>query len=678
MGRQARLSKGKKAAARFNKPKAAPKGKKSVDDDPMNDEIDQFMEGYDEVSFEPKKQAKKTKQISDDEEDDYAMKISAERSLRSDSDDAMDDISDDDSDDLRVPDASDDDDQEPEQKSGKKSNFEEKFDEWGRLEGKHKYHGKDVSSDEENYDNAQEQEEEARLLQQKHIKALKEDDFTLGDEQDQESSDDSDDQFWDEAEQKTSYKKAAQSIKEVSIAPASKSSTLEKISTKSAPLSAKEKLQILESESPELLALLSDFKAKLHDLKTNVKPLLTEVSKHDLPTSEGISFLEAKFHLLLNYCMNIGFYMLLKAEGKSVQDHPVITQLVKLRLLLEKIAPIDQKLHYQVQKLLKLAVDGTPSGDDQALRHKPNLDSLESTVEQDEQESSGKYKLKKIAPVAYGHEEDPDKKQKKRKIRSSSAVSEFIQEEFGDAPVEISYGNKLASSEQEKQEIEFEEEHFVRVGKLAKQRRQKEKQLLQRSVLEDPLNFSELSSFADLDDRDSEKSRSGRSKLAQIISGVDASSDPQSTEVDLPYPSYDRRLPNKRKLEEFNQNHEEDDFESSEEVVEDDYYEQVQHATKKRKLETKQLHSRTAPVYRDDSLDDNAKRGLTFEISANRGLTRHRSKKMRNPRIRYKDKATKMDKKYKKVVRPVQEKTASYGGEATGIRKSVKRSINLK
>jgi hypothetical protein len=38
-----------------------------------------------------------------------------------------------------------------------------------------------------------------------------------------------------------------------------------------------------------------------------------------------------------------------------VRDHPVILQLVKTRTLLEKLRPLDKKLGYQIDKLLKLA-----------------------------------------------------------------------------------------------------------------------------------------------------------------------------------------------------------------------------------------------------------------------------------------------------------------------------------
>ena len=77
-----------------------------------------------------------------------------------------------------------------------------------------------------------------------------------------------------------------------------------------------------------------------------------QVREGKLATAEGVSYLETKNLLLLQYCMHLMFYLLLKAEGLSVQQHPVIARLVEIRAFLEKIRPIDKKLHYQIEKLL--------------------------------------------------------------------------------------------------------------------------------------------------------------------------------------------------------------------------------------------------------------------------------------------------------------------------------------
>jgi hypothetical protein len=61
---------------------------------------------------------------------------------------------------------------------------------------------------------------------------------------------------------------------------------------------------------------------------------------------------------MLSYLLHISFYLVLKSSGAPVKDHPVVQQLVKLRIFMEKVKPIDQKLKSQINRLLKLASEG--------------------------------------------------------------------------------------------------------------------------------------------------------------------------------------------------------------------------------------------------------------------------------------------------------------------------------
>ena len=47
-----------------------------------------------------------------------------------------------------------------------------------------------------------------------------------------------------------------------------------------------------------------------------------------------MSYLEAKHLLLLQYASSIVFYLLLRAEGRPVAAHPVVTRLVQIRAYL--------------------------------------------------------------------------------------------------------------------------------------------------------------------------------------------------------------------------------------------------------------------------------------------------------------------------------------------------------
>lgn len=89
-------------------------------------------------------------------------------------------------------------------------------------------------------------------------------------------------------------------------------------------LSKSDRLAQVSHDTPELLQLIQEFRGRLSELKDYIMPLLDRVRGGELATAQGISYLETKFHLLLSYCMNVAFFLLLKASGQPVENHPVI------------------------------------------------------------------------------------------------------------------------------------------------------------------------------------------------------------------------------------------------------------------------------------------------------------------------------------------------------------------
>jgi Sas10/Utp3/C1D family len=71
-----------------------------------------------------------------------------------------------------------------------------------------------------------------------------------------------------------------------------------------------------------------------HAFSLSAQLCRVQVEAGELATAEGLSYLEAKHLLLLSYCTHIVFYVLLKAEGAPVRDHPVIGRLLQLRTYL--------------------------------------------------------------------------------------------------------------------------------------------------------------------------------------------------------------------------------------------------------------------------------------------------------------------------------------------------------
>ncbi|NXF36088.1 SAS10 protein, partial [Nyctibius bracteatus] len=118
-------------------------------------------------------------------------------------------------------------------------------------------------------------------------------------------------------------------------------------------LSKKEQLKLLKQESPELLQLIEDFEVKLMELKDELHPLLQMVRNGTIPQGKGSRYLQTKYHLYLNYCANISFYLVLKSKRMPVHSHPIIERLVAYRNTINDLAVIDQKLSPQVRMLLK-------------------------------------------------------------------------------------------------------------------------------------------------------------------------------------------------------------------------------------------------------------------------------------------------------------------------------------
>ncbi|NWS07251.1 SAS10 protein, partial [Motacilla alba] len=118
-------------------------------------------------------------------------------------------------------------------------------------------------------------------------------------------------------------------------------------------LSKKEQLKLLKQESPELLQLMEDFEVKLMEIKDELHPLLQMVRDGTIPQGKGSRYLQTKYHLYLNYCANISFYLVLKSKRVPVHSHPVIERLVEYRNIINDLAVVDQKLSPQVRMLLR-------------------------------------------------------------------------------------------------------------------------------------------------------------------------------------------------------------------------------------------------------------------------------------------------------------------------------------
>jgi U3 small nucleolar RNA-associated protein 3 len=125
-------------------------------------------------------------------------------------------------------------------------------------------------------------------------------------------------------------------------------------------------------------------------------------------------------------------------------------------------------------------------------------------------------------------------------------------------------------------------------------------------------------------------------------------------------------------------------------VVNDDsdneYYDLLSKTSKKRKEEKKALHDAMRDAEKAGDRADvmkgelgvDGKRAIGWTIQKNKGLTAHRKKEVRNPRVKKRNKYEKAKKKLSstKAVYKGGQKGA-YGGEATGIKTGLVKSVKF-
>ncbi|CAK9815208.1 Something about silencing protein 10 [Anthophora quadrimaculata] len=132
------------------------------------------------------------------------------------------------------------------------------------------------------------------------------------------------------------------------------------IKTDLSRLSKRQKQVIMQKESPEFVALVNDFKDRMMEARDSLAPFLKLVKAGILPNCPAASFIRTKYQLLLNYCINISFYLILKAKRLPVSSHPVIKRLAQYRQLLNQLESGQGNIIGDIQEILKAEKQGKP------------------------------------------------------------------------------------------------------------------------------------------------------------------------------------------------------------------------------------------------------------------------------------------------------------------------------
>jgi U3 small nucleolar ribonucleoprotein protein LCP5 len=269
---------------------------------------------------------------------------------------------------------------------------------------------------------------------------------------------------------------------------------------------------------PALLGLLSQSLSSA----VEATPKLAGVE----PRKDGLSLLDVKNELLLSYLQNLVFLILLKirqshdggADSKSEADlhNLVVKKLVELRLYLEKgVRPLEDKLRYQIEKVLRAADDAertaksaaeqaseaaadeeeenSDDGEGKApdaakisdLAYRPNLAAFvrpaaaAANGAKKETDANGVYKPPRVAPTVMPTTTTERRERAERRPMKSATLDEFVADEFSSAPAAepsigttiMQGGRRIKSAAERAKEDEvrdFEEKNFTRLPNVSK------------------------------------------------------------------------------------------------------------------------------------------------------------------------------------------------------------------
>lgn len=87
-----------------------------------------------------------------------------------------------------------------------------------------------------------------------------------------------------------------------------------------AETSANDPASLIAQDLPKAIANLNDIKNVVKSVNTMIANITNRIKKKELPTNEGMSFLDVKNQMLIQYLTNLAVLFLRKCSGESIKD----------------------------------------------------------------------------------------------------------------------------------------------------------------------------------------------------------------------------------------------------------------------------------------------------------------------------------------------------------------------
>ncbi len=239
-------------------------------------------------------------------------------------------------------------------------------------------------------------------------------------------------------------------------------------------------------------------------IENQIEILMKKVKDIKSEKTEGISLLDVRSQAMIYYLQLLTWLLISKLNGKRINEK-VVWELVKQRMVLEKTKPLEVKLKYQIDKLIKatqtqVQVDADLDTLD-PLSFKPNPTALSKGLEA-EPSQDGLYRPPRIAPTPFDDGKSTKQKltEKIREKASKSRLLKDLQSQYDERPDDMDasgtgFNAKDSYSkldEEWKEREAFEEENFIRLTASKKQKKEKDKLMKQGGILRFQNEFQDL------------------------------------------------------------------------------------------------------------------------------------------------------------------------------------------
>lgn len=78
----------------------------------------------------------------------------------------------------------------------------------------------------------------------------------------------------------------------------------------------------IQPDLPQALKLIHEMNDNVKQVTSLVESMLQKVRSGELSTEYGLSFLEVKYHMLLDYLINLTYIVLRKTSGEYLNTNP--------------------------------------------------------------------------------------------------------------------------------------------------------------------------------------------------------------------------------------------------------------------------------------------------------------------------------------------------------------------